>query len=364
VELLRFIICGSVDDGKSTLLGRLLHDCGSLGDDELARLEADSRRFGRCGGSIDYSLLADGLEAEREQANHDRCRLPFLLHRGTAVHRRRRAGHEQYTRNLVTGASTADVAVLLADARTGLVTQTRRHLYLVKLLGVRQVMLAVNKMDLVGYDRDRFEAVREDFSGFAQRIGIGSHAAIPVSAVTGENLSVRSSAMDWYQGPTLIQYLESVDSGIRVRADDRFKMPVQWVNRPDDNFRGFSGLIAAGRACPGDPVRVLPSGRETRIGRIVTANGDLEEALAGQSVTLTLGRPGRLLARDVIAAADAGLQVAGPVRGKRDLARRGTPASRPPILAEACQPAGGGDRAAAQIFSRREQPRASRGDDV
>jgi bifunctional enzyme CysN/CysC len=201
VELLRFIICGSVDDGKSTLLGRLLHDCGSLGDDELARLEADSRRFGRCGGSIDYSLLADGLEAEREQANHDRCRLPFLLHRGTAVHRRRRAGHEQYTRNLVTGASTADVAVLLADARTGLVTQTRRHLYLVKLLGVRQVMLAVNKMDLVGYDRDRFEAVREDFSGFAQRIGIGSHAAIPVSAVTGENLSVRSSAMDWYQGP-------------------------------------------------------------------------------------------------------------------------------------------------------------------
>lgn len=287
-SLLRFITCGSVDDGKSTLIGRLLHDTRQILDDQLATLTAESRRIGTQGDEIDFALLVDGLDAEREQGI-----TIDVAYRFFATARRKYIvadcpGHEQYTRNMVTGASTADAAVILVDARKGLLTQTRRHSFLVRLIGLDHVVLAVNKMDLVGHDQTVFDAIVADYRAFAARIGISDVRAIPVSGLRGDNVSTRSPAMPWYDGPSLIETLDALPVDQDRAARRPFRMPVQWVNRPDQDFRGFAGLIAAGTVRPGDDVRVLPGGGISRIARIVTANGDLPVAVAGQSVTLTL----------------------------------------------------------------------------
>ncbi|HEV7371022.1 sulfate adenylyltransferase subunit CysN [Arenibaculum sp.] len=286
-SLLRFITCGSVDDGKSTLIGRLLYESKLLFEDQLQQLEADSKRMGTQGEALDFALLVDGLSAEREQGI-----TIDVAYRFFTTDRRKfivadTPGHEQYTRNMVTGASTADVAVILIDARKGVLTQTRRHSYLVSLIGIRNVVLAVNKMDLVGYSQETFETIVADYRAFAERIGIERITAIPMSALRGDNVTTASDAMPWYAGPTLIEFLETVEieSGHQSRP---FRMPVQWVNRPNLDFRGFAGLIAGGTVRPGDRVRVLPSGRESVVRRIVAHGGDLDEAVAGQSVTLAL----------------------------------------------------------------------------
>ncbi|WP_375403548.1 sulfate adenylyltransferase subunit 1, partial [uncultured Sphingomonas sp.] len=300
-SLLRFITCGSVDDGKSTLIGRLLHDTRAVFDDQMAALKAGSARMGTQGAGIDFALLVDGLQAEREQGI-----TIDVAYRYFATARRKfmvadTAGHEQYTRNMVTGASTADLAIILVDARKGVLTQTRRHGYLVNLLGVRRVVLAVNKMDLVGWDRARFEAIAADYAVFAESIEAEAAVAIPVSGFLGDNVVAVSADMPWYEGPTLLGHLEtvSVDAG----AARPFRMPVQWVNRPDPDFRGFAGTVASGTVKPGDAVRVLPSGRTTSIARVVTFDGDLDEAEAGRAVVLTLADEVDCARGDVIAAA-------------------------------------------------------------
>ena len=308
-SLLRFITCGSVDDGKSTLIGRLLYESQMVFDDQLAQFAADSRKLGTRGGELDFALLVDGLAAEREQGI-----TIDVAYRFFATARRKfivadTPGHEQYTRNMVTGASTADLAVILIDARKGVLTQTRRHSFLVQLLGITRVVLAVNKMDLVGYQRATFEAIVADYRAFAARIGINDITAIPVVAVHGDNVTARGGNMPWYSGATLLEHLESVavDAAVTARP---FRMPVQWVNRPHGDFRGFAGLIASGRIATGERVRVLPSGSESRVARILTADGDLDAALAGQSVTLTLAAEVDVSRGDVLAVADDPPQVA------------------------------------------------------
>ena len=286
-SLLRFITCGSVDDGKSTLIGRLLWDSKMVFEDQLAALEADSKRVGTQGGAIDYALLLDGLQAEREQGI-----TIDVAYRYFSTDRRKfivadTPGHEQYTRNMVTGASSAQVAVILVDARKGLLTQTRRHSYLVSLVGIRHVVLAVNKMDLIEYDEGRFDAILEEYRQFAAPLGFASITAIPISALNGDNIIEPGGNTPWYAGPTLMTFLETVE----VEGDNRhqpFRMPVQWVNRPHLDFRGFCGTIAAGTVRPGDELRVASSGRTSRVARIVTMNGDLPEATTGQAITLTL----------------------------------------------------------------------------
>ncbi|HSY46342.1 MAG TPA: sulfate adenylyltransferase subunit CysN [Steroidobacteraceae bacterium] len=308
-SLLRFITCGSVDDGKSTLIGRLLYESQMVFDDQLAQFAADSRKLGTRGGELDFALLVDGLAAEREQGI-----TIDVAYRFFATARRKfivadTPGHEQYTRNMVTGASTADLAVILIDARKGVLTQTRRHSFLVQLLGITRVVLAVNKMDLVGYQRATFEAIVADYRAFAARIGINDITAIPVVAVHGDNVTARGGNMPWYSGATLLEHLENVavDAAVTARP---FRMPVQWVNRPHGDFRGFAGLIASGRIATGERVRVLPSGSESRVARILTADGDLDAALAGQSVTLTLAAEVDVSRGDVLAVADDPPQVA------------------------------------------------------
>ena len=286
-ELLRFITCGSVDDGKSTLIGRLLYDSRQLFDDQLAALESDSKRHGTQGEKIDFALLVDGLSAEREQGITIDVAYRFFASEKRKYIVADTPGHEQYTRNMVTGASTADLAVLLVDARKGVLTQTRRHSYLARLMGLRHVVLAVTKMDLVDYDRGAFEAIAADYRDFAASIGIGDWAAVPVSGLNGDNIVARSEAMPWHEGPTLLEHLDSVPIDAAADSAKPFRMPVQWVSRPSQAFRGFAGQVASGAIGPGAEVRVLPSGRVTRIARIVTADGDLGEAVAGQSVTLT-----------------------------------------------------------------------------
>ncbi|MGP8165283.1 MAG: sulfate adenylyltransferase subunit CysN [Steroidobacteraceae bacterium] len=286
--LLRFLTCGSVDDGKSTLIGRLLYDSRQIFEDQLAALEADSKRFGTQGEHIDFALLVDGLAAEREQGI-----TIDVAYRFFSTDRRKfivadTPGHEQYTRNMVTGASTADLAVILIDARKGVLTQTCRHSYLAHLLGIRNLVLAVNKMDLVGYDRSIYDAIVAKYRAFASSIGIGAFVPIPVSGLAGDNITTRSSATPWYSGPTLMAHLETVQIDIDAAQRRPFRMPVQWVNRPNADFRGFCGLICNGNIRPGDPVRVLPSGRISTVARIVTQGGDLDAAVAGQSVTITL----------------------------------------------------------------------------
>ncbi len=301
-ELLRFITCGSVDDGKSTLIGRLLYDSRQIFDDQLASLEADSKRIGTQGEGIDFALLVDGLSAEREQGITIDVAYRFFSSARRKFIVADTPGHEQYTRNMVTGASTAELAVLLVDARKGVLTQTRRHSYLAHLVGIRHFVLAVTKMDLVDYDQGAFDAICADYRLFADSIGIGQWIAIPVSGLNGDNVMSPSDATPWYTGPSLIDHLDQVPIGAEDTAKP-LRMPVQWVNRPDQDFRGFAGEIAAGTMGPGAEVRVLPSGRLTRIERVVTLGGDLDEAVAGQSVTVTLADEVDCSRGDVIAAA-------------------------------------------------------------
>jgi bifunctional enzyme CysN/CysC len=302
-ELLRFITCGSVDDGKSTLIGRLLYESKQIFDDQLDALESDSKRHGTQGARIDFALLVDGLSAEREQGITIDVAYRFFSSARRKFIVADTPGHEQYTRNMVTGASTADLAVLLVDARKGVLTQTRRHSYLAKLVGIRRFVLAVNKMDLVDYDQAAFEAICADYRAFAQQVGIEDWVAIPVSGLAGDNIMSRSDAIAWYTGPTLLEHLDTVPLDAAADAEKALRMPVQWVNRPNQNFRGFSGEIAAGSMGPGAEVRVLPSGRTTRIERIVTLGGDLDEAVAGESVTVTFADEIDCSRGDVIAAA-------------------------------------------------------------
>lgn len=298
--LLRFITCGSVDDGKSTLLGRLLYDAGMVPDDQLAALERDSRKLhAEAGGALDFALLTDGLDAERQQGITIDVAWRYF-------HTARRSfivadcpGHEQYTRNMATGASNAELAVVLVDARKGLLPQTRRHTYICSLLGIRQVVLAVNKMDLVGCDEAVYRAITEDYRKLAQSLGITRVDCLPVIAPGGDNVGTRSARLPWYQGPTLLELLESADAA-PARAED-FRMPVQWVNRPDQNFRGYAGTICGGRVSRGDEVVVQPGVQRGRIERIVVAGGDLESAGEGQAVTLCFDRELDASRGDVIA---------------------------------------------------------------
>ncbi len=309
-SLLRFITCGSVDDGKSTLIGRLLYDSKMIFEDQLAALESDSKRHGTQGENIDFALLVDGLAAEREQGI-----TIDVAYRFFATARRKfivadTPGHEQYTRNTVTGASTADLAVLLVDARKGVLTQTRRHSYLAHLIGIRQFVLAVNKMDLIGYDRGRFEEIIKEYTRFSRTIGIAALMPIPISGFLGDNVTTRSANTPWYEGPTLLAHLEGVEINAAADQAKPFRLPVQWVNRPHLDFRGFAGLISGGVVRPGDAVRVLPSGRTSVVSRIVTQDGDLERAVAGQSVTVCLADEIDCSRGDVITAADAPVAVA------------------------------------------------------
>ena len=308
--MLRFITCGSVDDGKSTLIGRLLYDTKMIFEDQLATLERDSKSMGTQGGDIDFALLVDGLAAEREQGI-----TIDVAYRFFATDKRKfivadTPGHEQYTRNMVTGASTADLAVILIDARQGILTQTRRHSYLVQLLGIRNVVLAINKMDLIGHSQDRYDAIVRDYTAFAAQIGMTAFLPIPISGLKGENIATKSDAMPWYTGPTLLTHLEEAPINDTRMADHEFRMAVQWVNRPNLDFRGFAGQIATGRIAPGDAIRVLPSGKTTTVKSIVTLDGDLDLAVAGQSVTLTFNDEVDCSRGDVLTRADAPCEVA------------------------------------------------------
>ena len=309
-SLLRFITCGSVDDGKSTLIGRLLYESKMIFEDQLAALEADSKRVGTQGQNIDFALLVDGLAAEREQGITIDVAYRFFTTEKRKFIVADTPGHEQYTRNMVTGASTADLAVILIDARKGVLTQTRRHSYLAHLLGIKNLVLAVNKMDLVAYDQAKYDAIVADYAAFAASIGIAHFTPMPISGYQGDNVTTRSANTPWYQGPTLIGHLETVPLDVAADQAKPFRLPVQWVNRPNQDFRGFAGLIAGGSVKPGDKVRILPSGHMSSVSRLVTFDGDLDVAVAGQSVTLTLADEVDCSRGDVIAAAEDPCQVA------------------------------------------------------
>jgi bifunctional enzyme CysN/CysC len=309
-SLLRFITCGSVDDGKSTLIGRLLYESKMIYEDQFAAIEADSHKWGTQGKEIDFALLVDGLAAEREQGI-----TIDVAYRFFSTDRRKfivadTPGHEQYTRNMITGASSADVAVILIDARKGVLTQTRRHSYLVSLIGIRKVILAINKMDLVEYSEQVFKDIEKQYRAFAKQIGLEDITAIPLSALRGDNMLRESVRTPWYRGPSLLTLLETIELDDTLRENSPMRLPVQWVNRPNLNFRGFSGALASGVVRPGDRVRAEPSGRESRVARIVTASGDLPMAVAGQSITLTLEDEIDISRGDLIAAAAAPAQVA------------------------------------------------------
>jgi len=308
--LLRFITCGSVDDGKSTLIGRLLYDANMLLEDQLAALEADSRKVGTQGGDLDFALLLDGLIAEREQGITIDVAYRFFSTDKRHFIVADTPGHEQYTRNMVTGASTADAAILLVDARKGILTQTRRHSYLVSLLGIREVVLAVNKMDLVDYSRTTFAAIEDAYRAFAAQIGLNRISCIPVSALKGDNILTLSDKTPWYLGPSLLGHLEMIEVDHTRLEQAPFRMPVQWVNRPHADFRGFAGIVTSGTIRPDDRIRVQPSGRESRVARLIAYEGDLTHAVAGQSVTLTLADEIDVSRGDVISSADAPAGVA------------------------------------------------------
>ena len=300
-SLLRFITCGSVDDGKSTLIGRLLYESKMIFDDQLASLKNESKKFGTQGEEIDFALLVDGLAAEREQGI-----TIDVAYRFFSTDRRKfivadTPGHEQYTRNMATGASTADLAIVMIDARKGVLTQTRRHSFIVSLLGIKHVVLCINKMDLVGYDPDVFEEIEADYREFTSDFGFESIQAIPVSALAGDNVVTNSEQTAWYDGPPLMEYLDTVEIASDIQ-DKPFRMPVQWVNRPNLDFRGFAGQVISGTVKPGEKVRALPSGRFSTVSRIVTMGGDLDEAVEGQSVTLTLADEIDISRGDVICA--------------------------------------------------------------
>ena len=308
LDLLRFITCGSVDDGKSTVIGRMLYEAQMIFEDQVTTLQSDSKKVGTQGADIDFALLVDGLAAEREQGI-----TIDVAYRFFNTDRRKfivadTPGHEQYTRNMVTGASTADVAIILIDASQGVLTQTRRHSFIASLLGIEHVVLAVNKMDLVGYSQDRFNTICEEYEVLRKHLAFKSITPIPLSALKGDNVIERSGTMDWYQGPTLLGFLEIVD--IRDRLNQHaFRFPVQWVNRPNADFRGFSGTVVAGSIKPGDEIRALPSGQMAAIDRIVLSSNDLDQAVTDQAVTLMLDREIDLSRGDLIVAADAPCEV-------------------------------------------------------
>ncbi|MFV3307652.1 sulfate adenylyltransferase subunit CysN [Pseudomonas sp. NY15181] len=309
-QLLRFITCGSVDDGKSTLIGRLLYESKVLFEDQLGQLEADSKKLGTQGEELDFALLVDGLAAEREQGI-----TIDVAYRFFATDKRKfivadTPGHEQYTRNMVTGASTADLAVILVDARQGLLVQTRRHSYLVSLLGIRKVVLAINKLDLMDYSQEVFERIERDYRAFAAQIGLDDIQCIPLSALRGDNMLEASPNTPWYQGPSLLQYLESVPLEESRQSQAAFRLPVQWVNRPNLDFRGFSGNIAAGSIRVGERIRVLPSGQQSTVSGILGTAGAQDEAVCGQAVTLTLEDEIDISRGDLITPADAPAEVA------------------------------------------------------
>ncbi len=287
-SLLRFITCGSVDDGKSTLIGRLLYDSKMIFEDQLAQLEVDSKKIGTQGQEIDFALLVDGLDAEREQGITIDVAYRYFSSEKRKFIVADTPGHEQYTRNMVTGASNAQLAVILIDACKGILTQTRRHSYLCHLLGIKNIILAVNKMDLVDYDQITFKSIVSDYKKFADNLGILNFTAIPISGLKGDNITSLSPKTMWYGGSTLLSHLEDVEIVSNTEQLCNFLMPVQWVNRPNQNFRGFSGKIVSGTVKPGDKVRILPSGKTSYVDRIVTYDGDLEKAVADQSITLTL----------------------------------------------------------------------------
>ena len=309
-SLLRFITCGSVDDGKSTVIGRLLYESKMLFEDQLAAIENDSKKWGTQGGDIDFALLVDGLAAEREQGI-----TIDVAYRFFSTDRRKfivadTPGHEQYTRNMITGASTADVAVILIDSRKGVLTQTRRHSYLVSLIGIRKVVLAINKMDLVNYSHDVFNKIDAEYREFAKQIGLNDITSIPLSGLKGDNMISPSVNTPWYHGPTLMGFLETCEIDETRLQSQPFRLPVQWVNRPNLDFRGFCGQIASGIIKPGDRIRAQPSGRESKVARIVTVHGDQPMAVAGQSVTLTLEDEIDISRGDVISIAESPAEVA------------------------------------------------------
>ena len=307
--LLRFLTCGSVDDGKSTLIGRLLYDSKLIFEDTLKTLERDSKKHGTTGEEIDLALLVDGLEAERQQGITIDVAYRFFATKKRSFIVADTPGHEQYTRNMATGASNCELAVILIDARKGVLTQTKRHSFICSLLGVKHVVLAVNKIDLVGFDEDTFDRIVADYRAFAGPLGFTDLVAIPLSARYGDNVSGRSAKMPWYSGPTLVEHLETVDVESEA-ASKPFRFPVQWVNRPNLDFRGFSGTVATGAVKPGDKVVVSASGRETSVARIVTFDGDLEEARAGDAVTLTLADEVDIARGDLLAPPRARPEVA------------------------------------------------------
>ncbi|HUR43122.1 MAG TPA: sulfate adenylyltransferase subunit CysN [Aestuariivirga sp.] len=307
-DLLRFITCGSVDDGKSTLIGRLLYEAKMLFEDQLTALEADSKKMGTQGGNLDFALLVDGLAAEREQGI-----TIDVAYRAFTTDKRKfivadTPGHEQYTRNMATGASTADLAVILIDARKGVLTQTRRHTFIATLLGIKHLVVAVNKMDLMGYRQGVFEKIEEDYRDFARGLGAGDVTVIPLSALVGDNVIDRSAKMPWYHGSTLMAHLETVPVGDDL-TEKPFRMPVQWVNRPNQNFRGFSGTIVSGAVRPGDAVKIMPSARTSTVDRVVSFDGDLAGGQAGQSLTITLKDEVDVSRGDVICAGNDPLEV-------------------------------------------------------
>ncbi|XOV90079.1 MAG: sulfate adenylyltransferase subunit CysN [Pseudomonadota bacterium] len=308
-SLLRFITCGSVDDGKSTLIGRLLYETHLVFEDHLAALEVDSAKVGTQGGDLDFALLLDGLAAEREQGITIDVAYRFFATEQRKFIVADTPGHEQYTRNMVTGASTADVAVILVDARKGVLTQTRRHSYLVSLLGIRRVVVAINKMDLMDYSVNVYDEIRSEYIDFGGRIGLDDVTFIPLSALKGDNIVTPSENTPWYEGPTLLGFLETVPVDDDL-ADQPFRMPVQWVNRPNLDFRGFSGRIVGGTVRPGDAIRVLPAGTTSKVDRIVTMDGDLDEAIAGQSVTITLADEIDISRGDLLCGSDTPAEVA------------------------------------------------------
>lgn len=304
-SLLRFITCGSVDDGKSTLIGRMLYESKMLFEDQLAQLEVDSKKVGTQAGDLDFALLVDGLSAEREQGITIDVAYRFFSTDKRKFIVADTPGHEQYTRNMITGASTADVAIILIDARKGVLTQTRRHSYLVSLIGIRHVVLAINKLDMVAYSEEIYNQIDQDYRTFAKEVGLQNIVTIPMSALKGDNITALSMNTPWYHGETLMGYLENIQVEDVGEEPGVFRMPVQWVNRPNLDFRGYSGIVVRGNIKPGDPVRVLPAGKESRVARIVTGDGDLEQAISGQSITLTLTDEIDISRGDILAATDS-----------------------------------------------------------
>ena len=308
--LLRFITCGSVDDGKSTLIGRLLYDSHMLFDDQLAAIEKDSQKWGTQGEQIDFALLVDGLAAEREQGITIDVAYRFFSTENRKFIVADTPGHEQYTRNMVTGASTADAAIVMIDARKGVLTQTCRHSYIAHLLGIEHLLIAVNKMDLIEYSQSEFISICESYTSFAQKLGIKNFTFIPISAFKGDNITSLSSAMPWYQGLTLMQYLESVPVQSNTNQTKPLRIPIQWVNRPNLDFRGYTGTITSGALKTGDIIQVQPSGKQSIVTQIITAQGDAQEAVAGQAITISLADEIDISRGDIISHVDGPAEVA------------------------------------------------------